>query len=156
LARDKGDFHDGHLFRNVLRPYRNLHRPQYSANQSKVPPNPWYGFRIRRTLNDPSVWYPANAAWRLLWVGVATMIVAITAYFPANLELAVDASIVAAAAVIGLAITFVQPLFMLANYRATTPFVTIFGNSTLPPSLRGDDHQTSHCVTQSHHTRTVP
>ena len=25
-----------------------------------VPPNNWYGFRTRRTLSDPDVWYPAN------------------------------------------------------------------------------------------------
>ena len=25
-----------------------------------VPPNNWYGFRTRRTLSDPNVWYPAN------------------------------------------------------------------------------------------------
>ena len=26
----------------------------------KVPPNSWYGFRIRLTLDDPEIWYPAN------------------------------------------------------------------------------------------------
>lgn len=26
----------------------------------KVPPNNWYGFRTRRTVSDPDVWYPAN------------------------------------------------------------------------------------------------
>jgi len=25
-----------------------------------VPPNNWYGFRTRRTVSDPEVWYPAN------------------------------------------------------------------------------------------------
>ena len=25
-----------------------------------VPPNNWYGFRTRRTVSDPNVWYPAN------------------------------------------------------------------------------------------------
>ena len=34
----------------------------------KIGPNPWYGFRVRKTLADPAVWYPANAyaAKRLL------------------------------------------------------------------------------------------
>ena len=83
----------------------------------KVPPNGWYGFRVRRTLDDPNVWYPVNAyaAWRLLWVGVATMIVAITAFFLPNLELAVYTSIVAVAAVIGLAITFVQTIIYIGK-----------------------------------------
>ncbi len=26
----------------------------------KVPPNPWYGFRVQATLENPAVWYPAN------------------------------------------------------------------------------------------------
>ena len=83
----------------------------------KVPPNPWYGFRVRRTLRDPDVWYPANeyAAWRLLWVGIATLIVAVAAYFVPNVELPVYATIVAAAAVIGLAITLVQSFVYLAK-----------------------------------------
>jgi hypothetical protein len=25
-----------------------------------VPPNPWYGFRIRKTLTNPDIWYEAN------------------------------------------------------------------------------------------------
>jgi hypothetical protein len=44
--------------------------------RGKVPPNHWYGFRIRRTLEDPDVWYPVNAwaARRLLIVGLGTTI----------------------------------------------------------------------------------
>ena len=45
----------------------------------KVPPNPLYGFRVRRTMADPSVWYPANeyaGRWMLAaaacWVAAAT------------------------------------------------------------------------------------
>jgi tetratricopeptide (TPR) repeat protein len=26
----------------------------------KVPPNPWYGFRVQSTLENPAVWYPVN------------------------------------------------------------------------------------------------
>jgi hypothetical protein len=45
----------------------------------KVPPNTWYGFRIRLTLDDPGIWYPANryGAWLLLIAGVGTIIVAL-------------------------------------------------------------------------------
>ena len=27
----------------------------------KIPPNAWYGFRVRRTLADPALWYEINA-----------------------------------------------------------------------------------------------
>src|SRR5262245_21760062 len=27
----------------------------------RVPPNPWYGFRVRATVQAPDVWYPVNA-----------------------------------------------------------------------------------------------
>lgn len=47
--------------------------------QRRVPPNGWYGFRVRRTLNNPSVWYPANEySGRLLfWQGAGTVAVAV-------------------------------------------------------------------------------
>lgn len=39
-----------------------------------VPPNGFYGFRVRRTLDDPTLWYAANAfaGWALLVSGVAS------------------------------------------------------------------------------------
>lgn len=46
--------------------------------RGKVPPNVWYGFRIRLTLENPDIWYPANAyAGRLLIAGVATSVAAL-------------------------------------------------------------------------------
>jgi hypothetical protein len=41
-----------------------------------VAPNSWYGFRVRQTLEDPVVWYEANAysGKCLLWAGVAILI----------------------------------------------------------------------------------
>jgi|SRR5579872_2734244 len=27
----------------------------------KIGRNPWYGFRVKKTLEDPAVWYPVNA-----------------------------------------------------------------------------------------------
>src|SRR5690242_18008949 len=38
-----------------------------------VPPNRIYGFRIKRTLQDPAVWYPANRVTGLwsIWTGIA-------------------------------------------------------------------------------------
>jgi len=48
----------------------------------KVKPNPWYGFRVRATLEDPEVWYEVNAVagqW-LLRAGVLIIVVALVAY----------------------------------------------------------------------------
>ena len=28
--------------------------------QKRIPPNPWYGFRVRKTLENRDVWYAAN------------------------------------------------------------------------------------------------
>jgi uncharacterized membrane protein len=39
----------------------------------KIPPNVFYGMRVRDTLNDPSLWYPANrylARWMLISGGL--------------------------------------------------------------------------------------
>ena len=40
----------------------------------KVGPNPWYGFRVKKTLDDPVAWYAANryaAWWMLVAVGLS-------------------------------------------------------------------------------------
>jgi len=45
----------------------------------KIPPNPWYGFRIRWTLEDPELWYSVNAysgKW-LVFVGLCAILGAI-------------------------------------------------------------------------------
>jgi uncharacterized membrane protein len=39
-------------------------------SMGKIPPNHFYGFRTRRTLSDPDIWYPANVyAGRLMTIG---------------------------------------------------------------------------------------
>jgi hypothetical protein len=49
--------------------------------QRRVPPNPWYGFRVAKTMNNPDVWYPANqhSGWGLLAVGALTVVAAVAA-----------------------------------------------------------------------------
>ena len=49
----------------------------------KIPPNGLYGFRVRSTLNDPELWYKANAyaGWRFLVVGLGTSAGAIILYY---------------------------------------------------------------------------
>jgi hypothetical protein len=78
--------------------------------QGRVGPNPWYGFRVRRTLEDPEVWYRVNSysAWRLLAVGVAEIVVATALYFVPALDVAVYASIVGGVVIAGLIVGFVQ------------------------------------------------
>lgn len=55
--------------------------------QRRVRPNYWHGFRMRRTLNDPAVWYGVNAyaGKRLLISGIITTIAAIVLYVIPNL-----------------------------------------------------------------------
>jgi uncharacterized membrane protein len=47
--------------------------------QRRVKPNPWYGFRVPRTLNDEDRWYAVNAyaARFLFWGGMATAMLAL-------------------------------------------------------------------------------
>lgn len=43
----------------------------------KVPPNPIYGFRTRKTLSDPEIWYDVNEfAGKLMFVWGGVMAVA--------------------------------------------------------------------------------
>ncbi len=43
----------------------------------KIPPNLWYGFRTRRTLSDPDIWYRANyiGGVDLLYGGIAALVI---------------------------------------------------------------------------------
>ena len=73
----------------------------------KVGPNPWYGFRVRQTLADPAVWYPANAyaAKGLLCVGLATSTAAVLLYFVPGIDLTAYATAVTVVVLVGLATT---------------------------------------------------
>lgn len=46
-------------------------------------PNPYYGFRVQQTLEDPVVWRVANrfAGWRLLVAGLVIALAAAAFYF---------------------------------------------------------------------------
>lgn len=49
----------------------------------KIPPNPWFGFRVPSTLGDETLWYKANryvARW-LLATGIVTVVAAVALYF---------------------------------------------------------------------------
>ena len=47
--------------------------------QRRIKPNPWYGFRVPKTLRNPDIWYAANAymARRMIVCGVLTLLAAI-------------------------------------------------------------------------------
>jgi len=47
--------------------------------RGRVPPNRWYGLRIKATLDNPNVWYPANAYAGKLFcaTGVITAVAAV-------------------------------------------------------------------------------
>ena len=47
--------------------------------QNKIKPNNFYGFRTRKTLSDPKIWYPANAyaARWLIAMGVICVLSAV-------------------------------------------------------------------------------
>jgi hypothetical protein len=78
--------------------------------QGRVGPNPWYGFRVRRTLEDPKIWYPVNkyGGWWLLGVGVAEIVAATAFYFVPGLDVAVYASIVGVIVIFGVILGIVQ------------------------------------------------
>ncbi len=86
----------------------------------KVPPNRWYGFRVRRTLSDPNIWYPANVyvAWQMIWVGVAGIVVSAGAFLIPNLDLGVYAGIVGATYGIGVVVMLVRSFLYLGKLPA--------------------------------------
>ena len=53
-----------------------------------IRPNPWYGFRVKKTLDDPAVWYPVNAyaGKRLLVVGIVSSLAAVLLFFVPGLD----------------------------------------------------------------------
>ena len=56
--------------------------------RGKVGPNPWYGFRVRRTLEDPVVWYKANAfaGKTLIWAGIVMIVGSVVLYLVPDLD----------------------------------------------------------------------
>lgn len=78
--------------------------------RGRVRPNAWYGFRVRQTLENPEIWYPANryAARRLLAVGAALALTAATLYPAKGLDFLTYALTCGAVATLGVAIAVIQ------------------------------------------------
>jgi SdpI/YfhL protein family len=86
----------------------------------KIGPNPWYGFRVRQTLDDPAVWYPVNAyaAKRLFAVGLVSCLSAVVLFFVPDLDLSTYALAYAGVAVGGLLVTLIQSFIYLRSFSA--------------------------------------
>jgi hypothetical protein len=84
----------------------------------KIGPNRWYGFRIKKTLDDPAVWYPVNAyaAKRLLVVGLASSVSAVLLFFVPDLGLTTYALACAGVSLGGLLVTIIQSLLYLRTF----------------------------------------
>ena len=78
--------------------------------QGRIRPNPAYGFRVRRTLENPHLWYAVNSysGWWVSGVGVAEVVVATGLYFVPDLDVALYGSIVGGVVVVGLIISLIQ------------------------------------------------
>lgn len=85
----------------------------------KIGPNPWYGFRVRRTLSDPEVWYAVNAysAKRLLVVGIVNIVTAVAFYFVPEIDVAVYASACGLIAVAGIVVALIQSIRFLRSLK---------------------------------------
>lgn len=85
----------------------------------KVPPNNLYGFRVRQTLENEDVWYVANefSAKRLLWLGIATVVAAVTLFFLTT-RIDLYALSLASILLIGLAVCLIQSFRYLRTLGA--------------------------------------
>lgn len=56
--------------------------------ERRIKPNPWYGFRVRATLENPELWYDVNAHMgrRLLISGLITTLAAVALFLIPNLS----------------------------------------------------------------------
>jgi len=70
-----------------------------------VPPNRWYGFRVRQTLENPEIWYAVNAHMgrRMIWVGILLAVTAMACYVVPGMTKDVYAWIILAVLVVSLA-----------------------------------------------------
>ena len=84
----------------------------------KIGPNPWYGFRVKKTLNDPAVWYPVNvyAGKRLLLVGIVSSLSAVLLYYVPGLDVTSYALAFAGIVLGGLLVAVIQSVFYLRTF----------------------------------------
>ena len=85
--------------------------------RQRIAPNRWYGFRVRRTLEDPKVWYAVNrySAFHLLGLGVAMLGVAVICYAVPGVSFVADAIISTSVMLAGLAFALIRSFRYLAR-----------------------------------------
>jgi len=88
----------------------------------KIGPNPWYGFRVKKTLNDPAIWYPANAysGKRLFVVGLVGSLISVVLYFVPNMDINTYALSCAGVTVGGLIVAVIQSFLYLRRFPSKT------------------------------------
>jgi uncharacterized membrane protein len=81
----------------------------------EIGPNSWYGFRVKKTLDDPTVWYPANAfaGKRLFVVGIVGSLFAPLFFLVPKIDLNTYAIGCAVVTVGGLIVTVIQSFLYL-------------------------------------------
>jgi hypothetical protein len=85
--------------------------------RQRIAPNRWYGFRVRRTLEDPKLWYAVNrySAFHLLGLGVVMLAVAAICYAAPGVSFTADAIICPSVTLAGLAFTLIRSFRYLAR-----------------------------------------
>lgn len=83
----------------------------------KIKPNPFYGFRVQGTLENPALWYPVNAyfAKRQMVIGLVTMAAALGFYFWPGISVDAYALACLAVFVLAIGIAMVQSLKYLKS-----------------------------------------
>jgi hypothetical protein len=76
----------------------------------KIKPNPFYGFRIQQTLDDPEVWYETNQyfAKRLCAVGILEALASVGFYFIPNITVDAYALLCLGVFVVAFTIAMIQ------------------------------------------------
>jgi uncharacterized membrane protein len=86
--------------------------------KGKIPPNGIYGFRVKKTMENPDIWYPVNAysgKW-LLIVGLVMVFAAIGLFFIPGISLDVYAYLVLAVWVVIFGVALVASIKYLKSF----------------------------------------
>ena len=87
----------------------------------KVAPNPLYGFRVKRTLEDPTVWYAVNfyAAKRLLVLGLTSGLIAVVLFVVPGISFVTYALVNGLIVLAGLLIAVIQSFAYLRSFSGS-------------------------------------
>ena len=76
----------------------------------RIPPNGWYGFRVRKTMEHPEIWYPVNkyGGERLLVTSLLLVLAAVGYTYIPGIDLEVYSYAVLVTWVVGATIAIVS------------------------------------------------